>query len=655
MASMYQTLDRRASSSVLWATLLLISSTVIARDLNPVDNFCGRWYQQSVIKNDVLFIDSGVQKWNVTPNSTTFYGINNNILTIPLTSTWDWKTNIKIDIHPKNETNPNTGTLPPSLTRGHMFHGPAEDASVYIYGGTTYQGNRSFDGYRTPDASTYSLWTYAQNSSGYPWMQYDLSLPWIPNHGAVAEAIDQKRGFYLNGQIDWGTSTSTLNWTNVDAYVPLDGMLILDLENQTATNISTPGIGGGAPRVGGTMEYFAPVGGMGILVALGGMVKNSSQQSALLNYNHGKLIDFATVDVFDINSYLDDPESNGKWYQQKTSGTIPEPRIDFCTVAISAPDNSSHHIYLYSGIDPNKGQEKSAGYDDVYVLSIPSFTWTPIFQNGQAPRWGHNCHVAGKRQMVTVGGNITNTGICDWELKGVAFLDLTTATWGSVFLSNSSDYQVPKQAFPATGGNATGFATIHEPAKGWTDSGLQTVFNTPRKWSLSAPTEKKKTNTGAIAGGVVGGVAGLALIAGLLFFLRRRHTQRRAPGELDNNEISRNELSDQKDKHELQAVNESEPAELPGPEMAELHAPREVVEADHITTTNRAELSGTNVVAGGLHGVPIVRTPGDDLPSPPLSAPGLSRPPRSDDETLPPRASQEAERVESAAHTDKPR
>lgn len=37
--------------------------------------------------------------------------------------------------------------------------------------------------------------------------------------------------------------------------------------------------------------------------------------------------------------------------------------------------------------------------------------------------------------------------------------------------------------------------------------------------------QSKKSNTGAIAGGVVGGIAGLALIAGLLFWRRRRNNQ----------------------------------------------------------------------------------------------------------------------------------
>ncbi|KAF2262743.1 hypothetical protein CC78DRAFT_582331 [Lojkania enalia] len=634
---MDQLSHRRAWPLRALAIFALISSPILVRaqisgfELNPVDNFCGRWYQQSIVKNDILYIDSGVQKWNGTDVSEPIYGINNYILTIPLDFTWDWKTNIIIDAIPKNETNPSTGTLPPSLTRGHMFHGPADDPAVYIYGGTTFMGNRSFAGHIRPDSSTYPLWAYTANSSDYPWSQYDVGLPWMPNHGAAAEAIDQNLGFYLNGQIDWGTSVQTVNFSNTSTYRPLEGMIVLDLQNHTSRNISTPGLGGDGPRVGGTMEYIADVGGSGILIALGGMVNNEYRTVSYSDANRGDLIEFSAVDVFDINSYLQNPTGNGTWYRQNTTGDIPPARIDFCTTSISAPDNSSHHIYLYGGIDRNLGSENDirAGYDDVYVLSIPSFTWTPIFQNGASPRWGHNCHVAGKRQMVTVGGNITNTGVCDWELKGVAFLDMSTVTWGSVFLSNQTDYTVPTKVLPATGGTISGAATIKEPEEGWTDPGLKTVFDTPRKWgSESSPTATPaatggKSNIGAIAGGVVGGVVGLAVLAGLLFFWKRRHDKEKGPHELSNEEVQPPELGldNYKKRYEMQGVNENDPAELPGPEAQELNAPRIFVEADRTTATNRAELSATNIVPGGVHGVPIVRTPGDDLPTPPLSAP----------------------------------
>jgi hypothetical protein len=287
---------------------------------------------------------------------------------------------------------------------------------------------------------------------------------------------------------------------------------------------------------------------------------------------------------------------------------------------MSASDNSSHHIYLYGGFDPIS----KTGYDDVLILTLPSFTWTNVWPVGEAPRWGHNCHVAGpgKRQMITVGGNNTNGLTCDWEAKGVAVWEMSTLTWGSVFLTNLTSYEVPKKILDITGGTATGNATKHDPALGWTDPKLQAVFATSRRSTSSStiPTSRKK-HTGAIAGGVVGALAALALVMTIAIILIRRHRSRRGPHELHNDSSP----SAREEKFELQAVNENEPAELFSPDVREMDAPRQVVEADHMSTTTRAELPGMNVVPGGVTGVPIVRTPGDELPESPEYTPGLKR------------------------------
>jgi hypothetical protein len=333
--------------------------------------------------------------------------------------------------------------------------------------------------------------------------------------------------------------------------------------------------------------------------------------------------------MFDIDSYLKDPSSNGTWYAQRTTGDVPPPRIDFCTVAISAPDNSSHHIYLYGGINPIT----NTGFDDVVILTIPSFTWTNVWNIGDAPRWGHNCHIAGKRQMITVGGNNTNGLICDWELKGVAVWGLTTLTWGSVFLNNLTSFEVPQPVLELTGGSPKGGATKQDPALGWTDQGLKDVFATARQFPSPTTSPHSKKNTAAIAGGVVGGIAGVVLLAGIAFFLSRRNCKTVIPQKLyddpppkerDNSEVSRHTAV--KHYHEMQAVNEASPVELFNEELRELDSANQAVEVDPKSSTTRVELSGTTTAPGGVHGVPIVRTPGDDLPEQPVYVPGLRRP-----------------------------
>lgn len=218
---------------------------------------------------------------------------------ISLTETWDWKKQpnesqyLDVQALPKNESNPATGNLPVSYMRGYMFHGPANTTNIYRYGGTRYMGNQSFLGYTSPESSTYPVWSYSYNSTDYPWAQYNIGQPWMPNHGAGAEAIDQGLGFYLNGQIDKGTSSKTLNMGFDDGqslYIPLEGMLIINLVDFSSANLSTSSMNGNAPRVGGTMEYIAPVGEAGVLVALGGQIQPNLRIDEKANRTQGELV-----------------------------------------------------------------------------------------------------------------------------------------------------------------------------------------------------------------------------------------------------------------------------------------------------------------------------------------------------------------------------
>jgi hypothetical protein len=45
-----------------WSSTLVGAQTQ-SFNLNPITNFCSRWYAQTIVKNNILFIDSGVQKY----------------------------------------------------------------------------------------------------------------------------------------------------------------------------------------------------------------------------------------------------------------------------------------------------------------------------------------------------------------------------------------------------------------------------------------------------------------------------------------------------------------------------------------------------------------------------------------------------------------
>lgn len=168
---------------------------------------------------------------------------------------------------------------------------------------------------------------------------------------------------------------------------------------------------------------------------------------------------FNTIDILDIQS-LDGSDESSTWYTQEAKGEIPDGRTDFCVVTVSAKDNSSHNIYMYGG------RGASEIYDQMYVLSIPSFIWIKIYE-GYSPRYGHTCHLAGNRQMLTVGGSSKGELPCDWETKGLGVFDLSDLAWGSIYHAEAAEYEVPEKIYKKIGGECV--CPIPTPCESNTD------------------------------------------------------------------------------------------------------------------------------------------------------------------------------------------
>jgi hypothetical protein len=263
-------------------------------------------------------------------------GINQKLIEVDLTTSWDWKTNISI-IGIEKTANPNTGTSPPSLVRGGIYGGAPTDNNIYILGGTKSQLNSSFANVY-PEPSTYSLWAF--DTSGQSWNQYDVSaaMPQRPSRGSYAEAPDQGLAFYFNGQIDKGSSTQTTKLGNDT--LGMGGLIMLNMTAEAgplARNLSTSSFGPDAAVASSELVYVSEIGEKGILVEMGGTLLSTSVAAD----QNGTLVTFDSVNVLDISSAY---TGDGNWYKQATSGNAPLPRIDSCSVVAAAPDNSSYNM-----------------------------------------------------------------------------------------------------------------------------------------------------------------------------------------------------------------------------------------------------------------------------------------------------------------------
>ena len=107
------------------------------------------------------------------------------------------------------------------------------------------------------------------------------------------------------------------------------------------------------------------------------------------------------------------------------------------------------------------GRDGPNYFDDIWVLSLPSFTWTKVY-SGISPRFAHTCHLVGNRTMLTVGGVANanqmqglyygSTPPCDWETAGLGVYDMSDLVWGSVYNASAPAYEVPDPVISTIGG-----------------------------------------------------------------------------------------------------------------------------------------------------------------------------------------------------------
>lgn len=172
---------------------------------------------------------------------------------------------------------------------------------------------------------------------------------------------------------------------------------------------------------------------------------------------------------------------------------------------------------MYGGLYVNNVGNN--GTDYVWVLSLPAFQWFRVAAMTTERRAYHTCHGYG-RQLISVGG-LDYTVSSSWDdrydytdpyTQGLKVFDMTELNWTNYFDATAPPYETP--------GLVTNYYNSKKDANGnvfpeWDQDGLRDLF---------IPYSGKKTSTipdGAIAGAVVGSIAGVALTCATAFFVAR--------------------------------------------------------------------------------------------------------------------------------------
>ena len=347
------------------------------------------------------------------------------------------------------------------------------------------------------------------------------------NRGQAMFATTDSSGLglgFIAGGMDWIPGMVTFNAS--------------DPENLSWTNST-----GNVPYFWGPATEYVRFGNKGVLVSVGGYV----------DMNNVEQRDMSSIQVYDIDSQ--------QWFQITATGDIPRTRSSFCSGLSAAPDDSSFQMTIYGGFNNQFDGQKGVGViDDVYVLTMPAFRWIQVTSEANSDlnptnTRRHLCHTYQDRQMIVLGGDSTDTSQneicgCNSNYPPLRLLDTSTYSWQTTFPVSNSSYEVPAQVYSVVGGGPNGGATLTAPTGGFnaTIGNASTIFSKRVARSKESLIRKESQNhnsstpatpvpsltnyTGIIVGAVIGGIAIILTVGGLILLLRRRRATR-SQSELD--------------------------------------------------------------------------------------------------------------------------
>jgi hypothetical protein len=360
----------------------------------------------------------------------------------------------------------------------------------------------------------------------------------ISNYIAVGAGVNvpsESLGFYFSGLVAPNGVQIVYEGTTGEAPNALaSSMIQFDMSNpQNPTGLSLPLPDYVAPRASAELVWI-PVSSQGVLIAIGGLTKMTASDVNIniTSSDYSSSVDFMTsLPVYDIASHT--------WFIQNTTGEPPSQRAQFCSIMTNATNSSSFEIYIYGGTN---GTSNGTSLGDVWVLSVPSFTWTFVY-NGDIThnRDSHACVRPYSDRMFAVGGqNSANPSGLMCLDSTIDVFNLTDLTWMSAYdPSNHSEYQIPSavasniKATPtASGMNPTLLSLFQQTYSTYITTyypyaSTTTLPSSPSpSQSQSSSPSSKSNHLGAILGSVLGALGLFVIILAIWCFRRPKPRKR---------------------------------------------------------------------------------------------------------------------------------
>ncbi|TEA15596.1 Kelch repeat-containing protein [Colletotrichum sidae] len=494
----------RSKMLMLLAVSAGLSVLPAAAQQDPLNNFCRRFGHQTAVVDSKLYIDGGLINWNMIESPSNYSN--------PYLLYQDLSTSApNVGMPPLYANLSKNGTVP--YTNGGALWADGVNKRLYLFGGE----------HNAEPPSPFNLWAYdilnnQWDSFGQP--RSGVVIQKV-SYGAGVSVDSRGEAYYYGG---WLSNASIPGW-GATPPVATNGLVKYTMDTNSWSNNTGPD---NVRRAEGSLHYI-PAGGGGMLVYFGGIQDLNANGTV-----EGQPMD--QIFMYDILS--------SRWYTQTAVGQVPDMRRRFCAGVTWAEDQSSYNIYMYGGA--NVPGVLGAGFDDVYVLSVPTFTWVKMYPatngTGSNPHHSLSCNIVpGRAQMIIIGGTFPSSNECDYPVQwGTHNVDLgkqnkNKSIW-ELYSPNKTAYSVPDDIVAIVGGNGNGGATKTSPSAGWNMNDLGILITQQAEISARAPTRAVTSatstpsdglSTGAIVGIAVGAgavVIALAIACGCL--IRKRRAQR---------------------------------------------------------------------------------------------------------------------------------